>query len=172
MLTGRSMGRLRTVSVVGLVALGLALGGLAGLASRAFAGPSGSAEAIDACDRVSDRVAEYGTGIALYRAEATTVQAVVAWQEQRYENLKDAPAVAGLRSPIRNAPAAGTVTVCLYSGTFVTPVGPPNEQGVPKPRHNLLRLLVFPNGEIVLDSAGYAGRMQPETPGDWSSGQP
>lgn len=168
MLRRRWTMRLRTASSVSLIAAGLALGGSIGLASKALAGPAGSEAAVAVCQAMSKQASEYGSGVGLIRAEQSTAVGVADWQEHRYEKLKNGAAVSGIVSRLRDKAASAPVTVCLFSGQFVTPVGPPNPDGSAKPPHDVLRLLVLADGSIVLDSAGYSGgSMDPETPRDW-----
>jgi hypothetical protein len=108
---------------------------------------------------------EYGQVDELVRAETSSVQDVALWQEMRH-----APDIEGIVSPLRSMQSSAVVTVCLFSGTFVTPVGPPAPDGSVPPPHDRLRLLVSADGSVRLDAAGYRGRLAPETPSDWKRG--
>ena len=160
---------LRTGWAVALIAAGLAVGATAGLASKALAGPSGTAAALADCMTISKQAAEFGSGVSLIKAEQSTAAEVAAWQEHRYDKVPGGTLTTGISSRFRDMAAATPVAVCLYTGQFVTPVGPPNPDGTNRPPHNVLRLLVPVGGPVVLDSAGYAGgSMRPETPRDWA----
>lgn len=136
----------------------------------AWHSPGGaSATTVDSlanCSKALPRAQDAGTNVSLVRAESDSTKDVVAWQEGRSRLFS------GLVSPLRYRPENEVVTVCLFSGSFVTPVGPPAEDGTVPPPHNLLRLLVLQDGSTVLDAAGYAGRLQPETPQDWEAQAP
>ncbi len=102
------------------------------------------------------------------RAELDKADKVADWQEHRYDELPDSGVARGLRSNLRDIAPDDTVAVCIYSGTFVTPVGPPALDGMTKPPHDMLRLLVLADGTVTVDAAGYSkSGMKPETPDDW-----
>ena len=123
----------------------------------------GSSEAVADCMAATPIAAGYGNITRVIRAETNRAGAVADWQE-----LRHAPAITGIVSPLRAEEASAQVTVCLYLGSFATPVGPPKADGSARPSHDVLRLLVLDDGRWLLDSAGYQGRMTPETPTDWS----
>lgn len=120
-----------------------------------------------------DAERSFGPGTVLIRSEMSTAAQVAAWQE-----LRHGPDITGLVSPLRAFDADEPVAVCLYSGTFSTPTGPPNLDGSPKPNHNVIRLLFLRDGSEIFDSAGYApgtpgytGGDIMQTPQDWLEGQ-
>jgi hypothetical protein len=118
-------------------------------------------EAAGTCQAMLEAgVSEYGTNVNVFRAELSNVAETVQWQEQRLPNVE-------FVSRLRSRPGSEAVTICLYTGEFVTPVGPPLVQGENNPPHNLLRIVVLNGGEAILDSAGYQGGSEPQTPGDW-----
>lgn len=145
--------------VLSRVLMGALVGVVGATASSALGNATiGDTAAIAACEAAIPAL-EYGEVSGLARAESTTTQAVADWQEQRYE-----PDVSGLVSPLRGVPL-GPAIVCLYRGQFVTPTAPMADGSRAAP-HNVLRVLVV-GRQILLDSAGYEGRMDPETPGLW-----
>lgn len=151
------------------VAAGLAVGVSIGLVSNVAAGPAGGQDDITACRVIDARAEEYGSGVTLVRAELATAGDVVAWQEHRYDELPDHGVADGVQSPLRSMDADEPIGVCIYHGSFVTPVGPPGDDGAVKPPHDLLRLLVLAGGSVIVDAAGYVeSGMKPETPGDWA----
>jgi hypothetical protein len=111
------------------------------------------------CNEHAEAAADYGEISSLARAETSSVEKVVAWQEQRHS-----PEVRGVVSPLRGQPD-GEATICMYRGSFVTPTAPLAEGGR-APAHDMLRLIIR-NGEVIFDSAGYEGRMAPDTPSDF-----
>jgi hypothetical protein len=155
-MSGIVIGR-RLIAYFRHLALGVLLGVAFVYSPNGMTRPVSASSALAVCqEALSGAAGEYAEDMAVYRAEESTVALVASWQEQRLMN-------SGIRivSTLRVRSALDPVAVCLYTGTFVTPVGP----GVP--RHDLLTLLVFPNGEIVLDSAGHLGRAsKAETPSD------
>ena len=166
MLGPRTFG-IASLRAVIAVSLGLVTAGVLGLTGAVWAGPAGSANAIATCQRALNE-AGFGDGVSVVRGEESTAAEVAAWQEQRHAKPAKGIAVAGLVSPLRERDPAQLVTVCLYAGEFVTPLGPPNLDGSAKPPHTRLRLLVSPDGSVLLDSAGYDdGSLSPETPRDW-----
>jgi hypothetical protein len=140
------------------VSAGVTAGLLASLAYGAVVTPAtiGARDAVSVCDQFSSAAAEYGEITSIARAEASTVSDVIAWQEHRHE-----PEIAGIRSPLRDK-SSGDATICMYRGSFVTPTAPLPDGGRAE-AHNVLRLIIV-DGEVIFDSAGYEGRMQPETP--------
>ena len=147
---------MRVAAVLRLAAVGILLG-LLMVYGPAVAGAVNSSPDAAPCQTALDsgRANEYGSGMEVYRAEPATVAGMALWQEQG-EGYGDGPIVSHLRS----FPLAQRLTVCLYTGSFVTPVGP----GAPP--HDLLRLFVLDDGRTLLDSAGYRGQMKPEMPSD------
>jgi hypothetical protein len=111
------------------------------------------------CTQVLPAVADYGEISRVVAGDTTTVAEVTAWQESGIRG--------GFTSPMRAYNASQSVTVCLYQGQFAVPVAPPRPNETPQPDPDTIRLLVFPNGRIVLDSAGPLAQMQPYTPADW-----
>jgi hypothetical protein len=107
------------------------------------------------CRSVLDKASEYGSSVEFFRAQQSTAGAVARWQEERH-----APEVTGLVSPLRGRDPGESVTICLFSGSFVTPHPP----GLPD--HDMLRLLVLADGSVVLDSAGYRGVIDREAPAE------
>ena len=87
---------------------------------------------------------------------------IAAWQEARFANEVT------FKSPLRALVSSRRWTVCVYAGSFVTPTKP-KPDGTIRPPHNILRVLITETGDVILDSAGYAGLMDdPETPADSS----
>ncbi len=107
---------------------------------------------------------EFGEISAVVRSEWRTTAAVAEWQEMRH-----APEITGLVSPLRAQRDLAPVLVCLYRGSFVTPTGPPPLDGSTGRPHDLIRVLVLADNSLVLDAAGYADRMSLETPSDWAA---
>jgi len=142
-----------SVRYVGLgILLGLLLTGLGGQSARAI----GTPEALSICSTaLAGPAADFGTGMVLYRGETTDVATVAHWQEATAAEF-------GIRvsSTLRQRTATERVTVCLYQGTFDAPVA---DAGQPP---NVLRLLVFDNGQVQFDSVGYLGHMTAEVPSD------
>lgn len=103
---------------------------------------------------------QFGPIDAIERAESDDVATIVAWQEAKIATMLT------WTSPLREIDQASVWTVCLYHGQFSTPTTP-SLDGTPTPPHDTIRVLVSGAGQITLDSAGYAGRMAPETPRDW-----
>lgn len=138
---------------------------LAVLAMRSALAPTAaaataSASPFDVCQRVAvGPAAGYGPIASIRRAETDTVGSIAQWQEE--ELLPDII----FRSPLRDVDQGLKWTVCVYSGRFSTPTAP-DADGSPPPPHDTLRVLVTNTGELILDSAGYAGKMDPETPQD------
>ena len=120
--------------------------------------PRGDPAAIVRCRAIIPIASGFGTITSLLRAETSTAAAVAYWQEHRGR-------LAVAVSPFQKLSPQTRVTVCLLSGEFAAPVGPPGLIGGAKPP-SLLRVLVWGNHEIVLDSAGYQGELAPETPSD------
>jgi len=116
--------------------------------------------AMTTCNLTRNEASGYGRIDSVARAETATAETVAAWQESRV------PGLIGWESPVRSVTAARQWTVCLYHGQFVTPTTP-SADGSVAPPHDAIRLLVAESGEVILDFAGYDGRMGPETPGDW-----
>lgn len=153
-----SIGRLAATGVVfGLVVVSW---------STALGRPVSESGAFSACDGVlTSSVREYGADMRVFRAEQSTAALTQRWQEQRLPGIE-------VVSPLRSRPGSEPVTICLYSGQFTTPVGPPLVDGKPNPPHNLLRVIVLNGGEVLLDTAGYRDTMHPETPADWERSRP
>jgi hypothetical protein len=143
--------------LIGAVSIGV-VASLAGQVRAAPELPKGDPTAVAKCESIMPIASGYGTITAVLRGETSTAAAVVQWQEHRGR--------LGIVSPFRSLAARTTVTVCLLTGEFVTPVGPPDLTGRQKTPHNVIRLLVLSSNEILLDSAGYRGGMAPETPTD------
>jgi hypothetical protein len=152
--------RLRAVTAVLITASAFAT--MAALSASAATKDTANA----ACQAIMPIAREYGTISGIVRSEASTAALVADWQERRHPNRS------GIVSGYRGIAGARAVTVCLFAGQFVTPVGPPNEDGSQNPPHTVLRLLVADDGTVVLDAAGYPGRLDPETPGDFISRNP
>jgi len=140
------------------VAAGLAIGALASIAYTAAAAPPtvGTGEAISVCDQHLAAAAEYGAIASVALAETSPLSEIVAWQEQRHE-----PEIKGVVSPLRGR-SNGDATVCMYRGKFVTPTAP-SADGSRAEAHDVLRLIIV-GDEALFDSAGYEGRMGPDTP--------
>ncbi len=136
--------------------------GAAVVAPSMIAAADSSMAARTTCERAIAIASGYGQIDEIVRAESTEITTIAAWQEARVASLIE------WESPLRSFPPSGRRTVCLYRGQFVTPTGP-SVDGTPNPPHNNLRVVVSETGEVTLDSAGYAGRMDPETPQDWLS---
>jgi len=117
----------------------------------------GEASAIAGC--LASRAASDYEASSVYRAEWSTAGEVVAWQEGRHPEVTP---TSDLRAEAPGAP----VLVCIYSGEFVTPAGPPQDGVAPRP-HTRLRVLILESGEYIFDSAGPGGGLKPETPNDW-----
>jgi hypothetical protein len=141
--------------IVGAVVIGLLL------VSRISAARAvGTPDDVATCQNTVAAAASFAfSDVSVYRAEAATVELVAQWQE-----LRDLQYGITYVSRLRERPATQGVTVCLYSGEFMI-----NRAKVPP---DLLRLLVFDNGETEVDSTGYKGRMSPETPKDWLTNFP
>lgn len=153
----RALRRLKGVSIlVGGISLGL-VAGLAGVGAQIQA--VGDAAGIRGCQEAADRASEYGAIYGVIRGETTTIDAIVRWQEQRHP-------ISGIHSRLRNLSGTAAAVVCLYSGRFVTPVPQTTTGDEETPPHDVLRVILLPDGSIRLDSAGYRGRMTPETPGE------
>jgi hypothetical protein len=150
MLAQRGRRSLRSI----LVILGLAAAAVV-VASTTLAGLTDQARADATCRGVVDKASEYGSSVEFFRAQPSTAGAVARWQEERH-----APEVTGLVSPLRARDPGELVTICLFSGTFVTPHPP----GLPD--HDMLRLLVMADGSVILDSAGYRGVIDREAPAE------
>lgn len=148
----------RRYSWVASVAAGVATGILASIVYTAAAAPAtvGTQEAVSVCDESLTAAAEYGAITSVARAETSRVSDVIAWQEHRHE-----PEISGVLSPLRGR-SDGDATVCMYRGQFVTPTAPLPDGGRAE-AHNILRLVIV-DGDAVFDSAGYEGRMGPDTP--------
>jgi hypothetical protein len=139
------------------VAAGVAGGILASTVYTAAAPATvGTREAVGVCDQHLSAAAEYGAVTSIALAEISRVSDVVAWQEHRHE-----PEISGVVSPLRGR-SDGDATVCMYRGQFVTPTAP-RPDGGRADSHNILRLVIV-DDETVFDSAGYEGRMAPDTP--------
>lgn len=165
------------VKVLAVVVVGVALGGLAaiplfssrpspsvGTAPISSAAASTTDATAAACE--SSTAASAYEVTSLYRAESTTAGEVAAWQEQRH------PGFSGV-SELRVLEPTARVLVCIFRGSFVTPAGPPDPSGAPRPPHDLIRFLVMEDGAIILDAAGHegTGNLDPETPSDWRNVQ-
>lgn len=123
----------------------------------ANSGPIGDSAGVQTCQSTISAASEYGTVTRLLRAETSNARAVAYWQEHRGR---------GGNSSFRSMQPTSRVTVCLFSGEFTVPMGPPPPNGSPLPPADVLRLLIRDDGQVVLDSAGYHGHMSPETPSD------
>ena len=126
-----------------------------GSAPAASTSPFGDSVGINTCRSIVDAASQYGAITRLLRAETSTAAAVAYWQEHRAR---------GGTSAFETMPAGDVVTVCLFQGEFTTPVGPPPATGSPNPPHDVIRLLVYGDNQVVLDSSGYLGRMSPDVP--------
>ncbi len=156
--------------VPALLGLGMAFGITVGAVHAGIGtGPQGTPTANAACNAVAAVAARYDSNAQLLRAELSGAAAVAAWQEGRHAIATGtAPAVTGLTSPFRSVAPGDPVAVCIYSGAFVAPLGPPPADGSVKQPYNRIRLLVRADGETVLDAVGHDnGDLKPETPGDW-----
>lgn len=171
---GRRVLRLRSRRYLsrhrGAIALGLLIG-IAAVASSVSGASMPKVQNMvsneptrEVCESILSLASEYGTITRILRGDSDSAETVADWQERRHESE-----VSGLVSPLRTLDPKAQVFTCLYSGTFVTPSGPPDEKGNPPPPHDVLRLLVLPDGAVVLDSAGYQGRMAPELPKELTS---
>ena len=123
-------------------------------------GASSQSVAEDVCLSAQADASGYGRIDSVVRAETADADAIASWQEARLG------ALIKWVSPLRSIAPREAWTVCLYRGQFVTPTAP-SKDGFPALPHDTLRVLVADDGEVLLDSAGYAGRMDPETPHDW-----
>ena len=132
----------------------------------------------DACNGPGRTLAdEYGRVDKSERAEDSTAGDVRDWQENRFGPDGPHPT-----SQFRSKPDNARVVICIYYGEFNTPTGPrpmiPNpdgktyREGAEKPKHTELRVTVDESGHAELDSAGYVGRMAPETPADFKRDGP
>lgn len=135
---------------------------LAGSASSTSS-PVGDAVAVAKCRDIIPAASEYGTVSGVLRGETSTAIAVANWQENRARK--------GQSSLFRALPSADTITVCLFSGDFVTPAGPMSRDGIAKTAPNTLRLLIS-NNQVVFDAAGDRSGMSPETPSDYKAANP
>jgi hypothetical protein len=126
-----------------------------GSVPAASTSPLGDSVGINTCRSIVDTASQYGAITRLLRAETSTAGAVAYWQEHTAR---------GGTSPFETMQAGTVVTVCLFQGEFVTPVGPPPVTGSPNPPHDVIRLLVYGDNQVVLDSSGYVGRMSPDVP--------
>lgn len=124
-------------------------------------GVAAAMSAMEVCEEVPATAEEYGSISGIWRAEESTAGDVADWQEGRHADI------AGLVSGLREAALSSAVTVCVFRGEFVTPTGGPGLDGLPKPAHNVLTLLVLADGEVVLDSAGYEDLITNVTPSEW-----
>ncbi|MFN8082308.1 MAG: hypothetical protein U0Q19_22335 [Kineosporiaceae bacterium] len=114
-------------------------------------------------------MADYGTIDNVEVAAASNVHAAIAWQEARLRSqgvqaeapLRGKPEAIGLNRALADSER---LYVCVFHGEFRTPTGPPNPDGSAKPPHNLLRVLVTEDRQVVVDSAGYRGTMDVTTP--------
>ncbi len=140
------------------ISAGVAAGILASIAYGAVVAPvtAGTGAAIGVCDQFLSAAEEYGAITSVARAETSTVSDVIDWQEHRHE-----PEILDVQSSLRGR-SNGDATVCIYRGQFVTPTAPQANGGRAQ-AHNMLRLIIV-NGEAIFDSAGYEGRMGPDTP--------
>lgn len=122
---------------------------------------SGDPAALRTCQAVTPAASQYGSITGVSRAQTSTAAAVAYWQEHRGRDQNP--------SWFRTLPASSPVIVCLFSGQFSTPAGPPAVDGTPKAIPNALRLLVHGGDQVVFDSAGSRTGMSPETPSDLSA---
>jgi hypothetical protein len=120
---------------------------------------SDGAEAMDVCTSVM-KSSGYGSGAdSVLRAEQSTAGKVAEWQEKRH-----APEIS-LVSRFRTLPVSEPVTVCIYAGRFAGSRPAPLD-GIANQPYDALRLIVYGDGQTVLDAIGYQGQM--DTPGEWS----
>jgi hypothetical protein len=145
-----------------LIAAALILGvaAVSGSVLGSNSSPAGDPTAIQTCQAITGVASQYGTITGLLRAETSTAGAVAYWQENR--------ARTGPASFFRTLPTGMPVTVCMFSGQFSTPAGPPAPDGSPKAIPNALRLLAY-GSQVVFDSAGDQSGMSPEMPSDIST---
>lgn len=143
------------IGVTGVVAISVVV--LASSASGT-ASPTGDLAAITKCRAILPNASEYGTVTEVLRGESSTAAAVVNWQESRARK--------GIASSFRRLASTEPVTVCIFSGEFVTPAGPLATDRTPKQIPNTLRLLVYGTDQVVFDAAGQRAGMSPETPSD------
>jgi hypothetical protein len=150
--------RRRPVSTVSLGSVAIAA--LLFVAVYTGATPSIGASASTAqteCDAaMRGDAAEYGSITGIRQAERDDVATIASWQEERL-------AADGFESPLRKEDVSRVWTVCAYAGTFVTPTTPNEDGSVARP-HDTLVVFLTDDGEMILDSAGYADRMFRMTP--------
>jgi hypothetical protein len=117
------------------------------------------AVALATCNHAVVDAEFYGLLSRVERAQRTTAAEVVRLQEGRSTHFS-------VTSAYRRLPADAIATVCLFSGQFNTPAGPPRTDGTVPAVATRLRLIVLDDGTSSLDSAGQADGMGPETPAD------
>jgi hypothetical protein len=153
--------RLYFLLVVALTG-GLAIAGLvftSGAAAAQAASPSDAAFA--RCTDILPIVKDYGAITRVVEGDSATIADIIGWQESS--------ARGGFASPLRGTNPTQSATVCLYQGQFAIPVAPPRPGESPQPYPDTIRLIVFGDGQIVLDSAGPLSQMQPLTPAEWKA---
>jgi hypothetical protein len=131
---------------------GVTVGGVVGSVINVFLAygavprqPVGATSAaVETCTKILPTAREYGAE-EVVMAEQSTAAEVADWQENRH-----APEVTWRDTPFRSAPPDQVVTVCLFSGSFVTPTGGPGLDGRTPPQHDVLTLLVADDGEIAV----------------------
>lgn len=101
----------------------------------------------------------YGGGTPISGSH-TTIGAAAAWQEADAQ-------VDGVTfvSQLRDMPATALVDVCEYTGSFYAPMAPPQPGQTPRPLPNVMKVFVFGDGNVVMESAGYKGVMSLDLPG-------
>lgn len=117
--------------------------------------------ALARCTDILPRVNDYGKITRVVEGSSATVADIVGWQESS--------ARGGFPSELRGDNPNESATVCLYQGDFAIPVAPPRPGQSPVPYPDTIRLIVFDDGRIVLDSAGPLDQMQPLTPAEWKA---
>lgn len=138
--------------IVGVVSFGAQ--GITGTGSSA----RGDTAALGTCQAIMSVASQYGTITSIIRAETSTASSVAAWQENRARR--------GMPSQLRQITGSTRLTVCMFSGEFSTPSGPPAADGTLRAAPDTLRLLVYGSGTVVFDSAGPRAAMTPEMPSD------
>lgn len=152
--------RRRAIPKVQFVLLALiALSALGAALAKGISAGVDQSIADEACVQAEKAAADYGAIASVRRAELDDLNAIADWQEARLA------ADILFRSPLRDLPVSSKWTVCVYNGSFVTPVAPRADGTIPDP-HNTLTVLVTDKGDLILDSAGYAGAAKNETPRD------
>lgn len=147
----------------GLLIAAIAVSAATALAAGPAA-PVGDASALAACD-ASAKNSDYGAISGVIRGETATLAQVAQWQEQRNISV-----IGDTSSPLRaQGNPSETIVVCVFRGEFVTPTGPPALDGTVRPPHDVLTLLLMPDGSTVFDSAGYEKGSGVDTPSLWQT---